>query len=269
MKFSLKSILLIILGLLIIVSIILFVRCINRDRDYPQIASDQVLRVVTDYNPIDYYVSGDSLAGFNYELIKLLEKQTSLRIEVVLENSLDKAIEGLNNKEYDIIISSIPITIDLRDTLNFTNPVTQSKQVLIQRKAQYNDGIEPIRSQVKLANKEIYVPKKSPTILRINNLSTEIGDTIFVIEDETYGIEQLAMMVAAKEIDYAACDELIANRLANQFPELDVSTLIGFTQFEAWVVRKESPILLDSLNMWIKNIRETEDFIRICDKYYK
>lgn len=269
MTLNRKYILFIAIGLLVVISILLLVKFRNRERDYSQIENSGVLRIVTDYNPVDYYVSSDSIAGFNYELIQLLQKQTSLKIEVVLENSLEKAIEGLNNKNYDIIISNIPITIDLRDILNFTDPITQSKQVLIQRKAQYNDGVEPIRSQINLANKKIYVPKKSPAILRINNLSSEIGDTILVAEDDTYGIEQLAIMVASKEIDYAACDEAIANRLADQLPELDVKTLIGFTQFEAWGVRKESPVLLDSLNIWIKRVKNTEDFNRICDKYYK
>lgn len=269
MKLMKKYTVFIVIGLLIIASVIIGFKLINRDRDFPQINSSGVLRVVTDYNPVDYYVSGDSLAGFNYELIQLLQKQTPIKIEVVLENSLDKTLQGLNDKDYDVIIRSIPITTDLRNSLSFTNPVTQSKQVLIQRKAEYNGDIEPIRSHLDLANKEIYVPKQSPAILRINNLSSEIGDSIFVKEDELYGIEQLAMMVASKEIDYAACDELIANRLAEQIPELDVNTLIGFTQFEAWGVRKESPILLDSLNTWINRIKKTEDFVRICDKYYK
>jgi ABC-type amino acid transport substrate-binding protein len=105
--------------------------------------------------------------------------------------------------------------------------------------------------------------------LRIRNLSHEIGDTIFVKEDPTYGQEQLAMMVAAKEIDYAVCDEIVAARVARSIPEIDYSTLIGFTHLEAWAVSEKSPILLDSLNVWIKEVKKTKEYTKIYQKYYK
>jgi membrane-bound lytic murein transglycosylase F len=37
--------------------------------------------------------------------------------------------------------------------------------------------------------------------------------------------------------------------------EIDVETDISFTQLESWAVRKESPILLDSLDSWLSRYR--------------
>jgi membrane-bound lytic murein transglycosylase MltF len=157
----------------------------------------------------------------------------------------------------------------LRDSINFTEPVAQNRQVLIQRKKEYNDGIDPIRSHLDLAKKTLYVPFKSPVILRIQNLSHEIGDTIYVKEDPTYGSEQLAMMVASKDINFAVCDEKAAANVAKALPEIDYSTFIGFTHLEAWAVRKDSPVLLDSLNVYIKRMKETKAYDAIYKKYYK
>ncbi|MFV0330313.1 MAG: transporter substrate-binding domain-containing protein [Dysgonomonas sp.] len=238
-------------------------------QDFPQIEAEGVLHIVTDYNSVGYYVSGDTIAGFNHDLIQLLESYTSLKIDIQLESSLEKSIEDLKKGKYDIVARNIPVTSELRDSINFTESVAQNRQVLIQRKKKFNDDIEPIRSHLDLAKKTLYVPSKSPVILRIQNLSHEIGDTIYIKEDSTYGSEQLAMMVASKDIDFAVCDEKAAASIAKTLPEIDYSTFIGFTHLEAWAVRKNSPILLDSLDTWITRMKDTKAYNDIYKKYYK
>jgi len=237
-------------------------------KDFSQIQKIGVLYVVTDYNSVGYFVSGDTIAGFNYELIQLLKYHIPLRIEILLESGLDKSIEGLKTGKYDVMARNIPVTSELREALRFTEPVAQNRQVLIQRKKDYNDGIEPLRSHLDLAKKTLYVPANSPAILRIRNLSHEIGDTIYIKEDVLYGTEQLAMLVASGEIDYAVCDEKAAAIVAASLPEIDYSTLIGFTHFEAWAVSEKSPVLLDSLNVWIRQVKQTKEYDRIYRKYY-
>lgn len=238
-----------------------------RQRDLEEITKDGVLRIVTDYSPIGYYVSGDTIAGFNHDLIQLIQSYTSLKIEISLESSLEQSISGLETNKYDVIARSIPVTTDLRNTLAFTEPILQNKQVLVQRKSEYNDGKKPIRSHLDLAQKTLYVAKSSPAILRIKNLAHEIGDTIYVKEDDVYEAEQLAMMVASMEIDYAVCDEQVAKRLSSQMPELDYATFIGFTHLEAWAIRQDSPILLDSLNNWIDKAKKGAVYDHIYEKY--
>lgn len=238
-------------------------------RDFPQIEKVGVIHIVTDYNSVGYFVSGDTIAGFNYDLIQLLKSHIPFKIEILLESSLDKSIEGIQTGKYDVLARNIPVTSELRETLSFTEPVTQNRQVLIQRKKEFNDEVEPLRSHLNLAKKTLYVPANSPAILRIRNLSHEIGDTIYIKEDEMYGTEQLAMLVASKEIDYAVCDEKAAAKMAVALPEIDYKTLIGFTHFEAWAVSEKSPVLLDSLNRWIKEIKATKAYESIYKKYYR
>lgn len=241
----------------------------KQTRDYSQIEAQGVLHIVTDYNSVGYFVSGDTIAGFNHDLIQLLKAYIPIEIDIRLESSLDKSMDGLKSGKYDVVARSIPVTSELRDSVNFTEPVAQNRQVLIQRKKAFNDDIEPIRSHLDLAKKTLYVPAKSPVILRIQNLAHEIGDTIYIKEDPTYGAEQLAMMVAAKDIDFAVCDEKAAANVAKTLPEIDYSTFIGFTHLEAWAVKHDAPVLLDSLNVWIKRMKETQAYDKIYEKYYK
>ncbi len=47
-----------------------------------------MINVVTDYNTIGYYVSSDSAEGFQLELMKALEKEWGIKVNLFLENSL-------------------------------------------------------------------------------------------------------------------------------------------------------------------------------------
>ncbi|SFK45781.1 transporter substrate-binding domain-containing protein [Proteiniphilum acetatigenes] len=241
---------------------------LSAPRDYNEIIASGELNVVTDYNSIGLYVSGDSLQGFQREMILALEKEWGIKVNLFLENSLDENLEGLQTMRYDLVARNIPVNIQLKDTFAFTNPITLNKQVLVQRKQEYNDSLEPIRQHLDLAGKTIHVAGESPAILRLKNLSHEIGDTIFIVEDTTYETEQLVIMVASGDIDFTVCDEKMAMRLAKVLPEIDIETDISFTQLESWALRKDSPVLLDSLNRWLDRFKATATFRQIYRKYY-
>lgn len=237
-------------------------------RDLKQIKENGVLNIVTDYNSIGYYVSGDTIAGFQYELTKALERDWGIKVNLFLENGLNENLQGLLTQKYDIVARNIPVNTELREQFAFTNSITLNKQVLVQRNAASNNGIEPIRQHLELMKKTIYLPKDSPSILRLNNLSGEIGDTIFIKQDSIYDTEQLVMMVAAGDIDFTVCDEEFAKSMAEHLPEIDIKTDISFTQLESWAVRKDSKELLDSLNSWLIRFKNTKTFKSLYDRYY-
>ena len=270
-KKRLRIILLSIIAVLIIITLILIQHNGKTpiSRDYPEIEKTEVLKIVTDLNPIGYFVSSDTIAGYNHELLEALQQQTSIRFQISVENSLEKSFEGLKNGKYDLIARNIPINANLRNEYSFTEAIMNNRLVLVQRKSAFNDGIEPIRNHLDLAKKTLHVPSDSPSILRLQNLSHEIGDSIFIVENETYQADQLVLMVAAKEIDYTVCDIKTAESLSAKIPELDIKTDIGFTHFESWAVRANAPILLDSLNTWIKRFKTSKEYSNLQKKYYK
>jgi ABC-type amino acid transport substrate-binding protein len=106
-------------------------------------------------------------------------------------------------------------------------------------------------------------------VLRINNLSNEIGDTIYIREVGDYGAEQLMSLVAHGDIDYAVCDENIALAAQDSLPQLDLATHIGFTQFYAWAVGRHSPVLRDSINAWLDTYMPTRAYQTLYAKYFK
>jgi len=250
---------------LIIIFIVIFSFLLVRNwnmtkskRDLAEISVNKKLAVVTEYNSHDFYVASDSIAGFQYDLCRYIGRRSGLTVQIFLENDLETAIRKLNNNEYDVIAQNIPITNENRQFLAFTVPVTQNKQVLVQRKRNSADSVPFIANQLDLANKTIYVTNNSPSIMRIRHLAEEIAEPIHIKEIAGYTSEQLIYRIAKREIDYAVVDKEIVLNNAQLFPDLDFSTDISFTQLQAWALRKNSPVLLDSLNVWIAEFMSTK-----------
>lgn len=237
-------------------------------RDYAEIAASGILRAVTEYNSISFYADGDTVSGFHYELLHAFAHSKGLKPEITPEMSFSKRLEGVQKGTYDILANSTVVTTEYKDSLLFTRPIILNKQVLVQRKPEKENDSLYIHSQLELARKTLHLVKNSPAILRIHNLSNEIGDTIYIKEVEKYGQEQLLAMVAHGDIDYAVCDESIAKASINDFPQLDIETAISFSQFYSWGVNKHSPILLDSLNSWLNDYVKTPAFKLLRKKYY-
>lgn len=237
-------------------------------RDYAAIAKEGVLHAATEYNSISFFVDGDTVSGFHYELIEAFARDMGLKIGVTPLMSFEERLQGLGDGRFDVIAYDVMTTSELKDSLLLTSPITLSKQVLVQRKENEENDSLYIRSQLDLARKTLHVVKGSPSILRIQNLGNEIGDTIYIKEVEKYGSEQLMSLVAHGDIDYAVCDESIARAVVDSLPQVDINTAISFTQFYSWAVSKQSPVLLDSLNTWLGKFQKGNEYKSIYRKYY-
>lgn len=236
-------------------------------RDYDAIAQEGILRVTTEYNPINFYANGDETNGFQYELVQAFARDHGLQATFLPEMSLEKQMGGLAKGEYDLI-AGLLATSQLKDTLLLSGATAFNKQVLVQREPSSIDDSTYVKSLLELAGKTLHVAKGSPSILRIHNLAGEIGDTIYIQEVEKYGQEQLVAMVAHGDIDYAVCDESIAQSLTDSLPQIDIHTPISFTQFYAWGVSKQSPALLDSINGWLQQFKQGKEYKQLYRKYY-
>ena len=241
---------------------------LGHPRDYAAIAKEGILRVATEYNSISFYVDGDTISGFHYELIQAFARDKRLKAEITPVMSFEERLKGLSEGRYDVIAYGILATSKLKDSLLLTSPIVLNKQVLVQRKENGENDSLYIRNQLDLARRTLHVVKGSPSILRIQNLGNEIGDTIYIKEIEKYGPEQLISLVAHGDIDYAVCDESIAQAVADSLSQIDINTAISFTQFYSWAVSKQSPVLLDSLNTWLEKFQKKSEYQKIYKKYY-
>jgi membrane-bound lytic murein transglycosylase F len=234
------------------------------------------LIATTAYNSTDYFIYRGEPMGFQYEKLKMFADYLGVELEINIANSLDDAFRSLEEGKSDVIAMGLTVTLDRSEKVDFTIPILQTRQMLVQRKpANWRkmrtwDDIEKslIRNPIDLAGKTVIVQKASAHADRLKNLSEEIGWPILIGEDPVYEVEQLVESVANGEIEYTVCDEHMAGFFEKQFPEIDIRTAISFPQHIAWAVRHDSDSLRIAINDWLSENNNSYASNHLFDKYF-
>ncbi len=120
-----------------------------------------------------------------------------------------------------------------------------------------------------LKNRTIYVRNNSSYYQRLVNLQQEIGDTIYLKEiDGDPVAEDYVSAVAGGTIPLTVADENIAKVASKENPNLDVSTVISFTQSIAFGLRKSSPELKKVLDNWLKSFMKSSEYTELTTRYF-
>ena len=222
------------------------------------------LDIAIEYSPVTYYTYDDTLGGYNYDLLRLMSAQNGCPMKFHPVVTLEKALTGLEDGRFDVVVAQFPMTAGDTARFAFTDPIYIDQQVLVQRRSRH-----AVHSQLDLAGDTVWVVKGSPMVGRIASLSREIGDTIYVHTDELYGPEQLMMMVSAGEIRYAVVNRSIARAMSARLTNLDRSVAISLSQFQSWMVAKERLGLRDSLNRWHNRLKsDTTTYLGLQRRYF-
>ena len=224
------------------------------------------LRVAIEYSPLACYTYCDTLGGFCYDAVRMMSGIAHRGVKFYPLVQLEDALAGLNDGLYDMLVAQFPVTKESRDQFLFTDELYLDRQVLVQRSDSL--GATAVKSQLDLAGKTLYVIKGSPMRDRIESLAREIGDSIYVAEDADYGPEQLFMRVAAGEINFAVINESIAREMASRYPGIDISTGISFSQFQSLIIKKDNQELCDSLNSWLRTLKQQPQFTTLLSRYH-
>lgn len=261
----------IVLILAVIVVMFMLRQCstkVSPNSEYKRAGGDTI-NVAIEISPLSLSMAGDSLGGFNYELLKLISDKYGAKFKFHEFVPLNYALKGIDNNMFDVVVADIPATTILKESYLLTEPVYIDRQVLVQ----LNDpktGLPAITEHRQLASDSIWVVAQSPFIDRIQNLAKEMGcDTIYIMQDAVYSSEQLIILTALGEIKQAVVNEKIAQMLAKDYPNIDINTKISFSQFQSWVVSKKNQALAEKLNKWIIEIKELPEYEILKSKYFK
>lgn len=235
-------------------------------RSFSDILASDTIFVCFDYGTSGIQVHQGELQGFYYEFASAFAKDKGLVMQTIVENSLDKRINLLQNGSCDLIATPTLITEDQKENVLFTTPVLQEKLVLVQRSLE-SDSLHHINNLFDCGGKHIYLPVNSPFAQRIDNLSDEIADTIYIDTNSLYNSEQLIAMVAKGDIDYTVCNEQTAKAYIQHFDNIDITIPVGFTQNYAWAMPKHAVELCDSLNLWLNQYKKRAAFRKLRKKY--
>ncbi len=267
-----KNRLSLLISLLIIVLAIMWAlgRCSrskgNSIADIPARPGGDTLVVSIEFAPTSYAFSGDSIVGFDYEVLRSIASEHNLELVFQPFAPIDYALNGLRNGDFDIVVASEPASQDLKEEFLLTDDIFVDRQVLVSLR-DTSDTNSDVPPQLRLLGDTVWISDSPAFRSRLRNLASELGDTIYIKSSPGYNAEHLVTLTALGEIRQAVVNESVARRLAVEYPQLDISTPISLSQFQPWIIAPKHKVLRDSLNVWLNQYKSTEAYKRLVEKY--
>ncbi len=234
------------------------------------------LIAVTDLSSTSYFVYHGEPMGYQFDLLHSFADHLGVELEIQVNTDPEEAIKRLNSGHYDLIAKRLAITNHRRDKVLFSEPMLQTRLMLVQRKPDNWRRIRTwkeiekdlIRNPADLEGKTVYLHHNSAYTERLSHLQKETGVHINVIEVSDVDTEDLIAMVMHGEIEYTISDEHTATVNAKYYPDLDVQTPVGLSQNIGWAVRKGDSDLLAAVNTWWAEFSKTSHARLLYDRYF-
>ncbi len=248
--------------------------CIQRNRqiekpvhDLEQIQDSGVLRVLTLYSSTSYFQYRGQEMGFQYELAEQFAAYLGVKLEVVVARNVQELTTLLLAGKGDLIAYNLPVTNELRDSIEYCGEETITHQVLVQRN-KWRPA--PLKDVTELIGKEVYV-KPGRYLMRMNNLNEEVGGGIIIHNEssDSLSLEDLIMMVAQGKIDYTVADNDVAKLNQTYYPNLEVSMAVSHDQRASWAVRKECTQLAEAVNKWHEENTTSPKYTASMKRYFE
>lgn len=235
--------------------------------DLPGLVERRYIRVLAPVNRTNYYFSGPEIFGFEYSLLKEYEKflnKSTRRGELdvtvdFIPVARDQLLSGLIEGKGDIAAAGLTITPERMELASFTDPYLEGvKEVLVSHR-----GEPLLETADDLSGRRVFVRESSSyfeSLKKLNKALKKKGKKpVEVIPaDETLETEDILEMVNAGAFPYTIADDHIARIWAGMLPDIVIQDKVALRENAriAWVVRKESPLLRESLNRFLKNYRK-------------
>ncbi|WP_415713800.1 transglycosylase SLT domain-containing protein [Maridesulfovibrio sp.] len=234
--------------------------------DLPGMLEKRSIRVLTSFSPTTFFMDKSKIYGFEYSLLKeyenFLNKKMPRKKEIHLEFipvPADKLIPLLNQGYGDIAAALTTVTESRRKQVAFSNPyLPDVKEVIVA-----NEAVTGINSINDLSGRMVMVRESSSfhqSLLELNKKFQEQGLAPVKIfpAPEYEPTEEIMQMVNAGIIELTIADDFLANIWKEVLPHIRVLENVTVREGGniAWMVRKDNPDLLQSLNAFVKTVRK-------------
>lgn len=236
--------------------------------DLQAIRDSGVINVITLYSSTSYFIYKGEPMGYEYELLKDFASSLNLKVKVKIAANVTRLTEMLLNGEGDLILYNIPITNEMKSSIEYCGRENITHQVLVQR-ADRKDTI--LTDVTQLIGKEIWVKQDTKYYDRLKNLNRELGGGIIIrdINKDTINTEDLIEMVSLGKIPYTVSDNNTARLNKTYYSNIDIQLVLSHPQRSSWAVRKSSPVLAGALNKWFDENQNTTRYKAILKRYFE
>lgn len=188
-----------------------------------------VLRILSEsFEPFLYVNELGAPAGFEYEILASFAASEGLGIEVVW-TSFAEAIDALERGDGDVIASTMTITGERKERLDFSVPYFSTRVVLVQRSG------TGLNTPASLADKTVLTiagTTYEQTLKALGGLNIIYAET----EEEMYA------RLSRGDADALATDSANFLWVGRDFPGLETGQVLSDRQFYGFAFRKGDPL---------------------------
>jgi membrane-bound lytic murein transglycosylase F len=217
--------------------------------------------MITQNNPITYYIYRDEPVGFEYELAKGFAGFLGVELEVITPG-WNQMIDDLQNGKGDFIAASMTITPSRQERVNFSDSYMTVRQHVVTRSGQRGfNSIEDLNGKI------VYVREGTSYQERLLELQSE-GVNLYLEPMPDVPTEEFIRRVVDEQIPVTIADSNIALLNRRYYPDMRIAFPIAEEEFLGWAVRESDKELLEKINDFFATIRGNGFYQRIYDKYY-
>lgn len=231
----------------------------KNDSDLQTIKDNGTLKIgYTLYEPMNYEGEDGKLTGFDTEFAEAVCEKLGVEPEFVLIDWKNKIIE-LEAGNIDCIWNGFTITDDMKESVDFTQPYVENKQVLV----------------TNVANKDVYT---STEALKGKTVAVEAGSAGYSVASSDENIADTVMTVGKQTdallelksgtVDAAIFDNTLAESMIGEgtdFADLVVTATLMDEQYGIGF-RKGSDLCAE-VDKCIDEMREDGSLTAIADQY--
>lgn len=222
----------------------------------------RTIRALVLYNKTNFFYDGPQPRGVTYEALKEFEKFLNAKLNtgskpvymVFIPVSRDEMLKRMTDGRGDIAASNIPITPELKQIVDFSDPVrAEVKEIVVT-----GPSAPAITAVDDLAGKEVFVRKFSrywPNLERLNAQFKQAGKPEIVLKEADANLEDedILNMVSAGVVGITVMDDLVAEFWSKVYEGLNVRadlTLASGDQI-GWATQKGTPELQKLINEFV------------------
>jgi membrane-bound lytic murein transglycosylase MltF len=240
----------------------------------------RIVRVLVPYSKTYYFVDRAVQRGLSYDVTRLLEadlnkklKTGHMRLSVVcIPVNRGQMIPGLLEGQGDIAMGNLTITPERLKRVDFTQPfMRHAVEIAIS-----GPGAEPLTTAEDLSGKEVYLRKSSSYYESIESLNAQLAKAgkppVKVrLAPENLEAEDILEMVNAGLVKITIVEDYLAAFWKQIFPKLTPhpEAIVRSSGDIAWMVRKESPKLMEALNSFLASVAKSGQRTDLLARYLK
>lgn len=238
--------------------------------DLDSIKQRGYLILLTENSASTYFIYRNQAKGFDFEMAEAFAKSIGVKLRVRILDDVDKMFELLRKGEGDIIASNLTVTRRRKEFVSFSNPLYQTRQVLVQQILGRDSTVHPLVRDIKdLPSVPIFVHRYSSFYEELKSIEKEHDLELDIHEAPgSISTDDLLRLVNDGEVRATVTDENLVNMEIMDYPNIDIEFKLTGRQDIAWAMRKNAPQLREAVNHWLSKKATKRKLASVFKKYF-